>query len=172
MQPMSRSPSPPPSPRVDASTSESKAPPSADESPTMVRHDSSVRRVRSIIDVLPKLVIDVMREAAHGERSVVHQGEVCRIGTHSSNDLVLRAPAVSRFHCKLTRDGSIWRVQDNGSLNGLALDGVRVRDAEFAAEGTIALGDSRLYVRAVDGTDPVSLPDTQSFGALLGSSVA
>jgi transcriptional regulator with GAF, ATPase, and Fis domain len=66
----------------------------------------------------------------------------------------------------------VWRVQDNGSLNGTTLDGVRVRDAEFLVEGTLAVGDSRLQVRAVDGTDEVALPDTQSFGALIGASVS
>jgi DNA-binding NtrC family response regulator len=166
-------PAPPPSSQlVDDADRETKPPRSSDESPTVLKRDSSVRRARGIIDVLPKLAIEVKREAQHGERSVVHQGEVCRIGTHSSNDVVLRDPAVSRFHCKLTRDGSIWRVQDNGSLNGTTLDGVRVRDAELGPEGTIALGDSRIHVRALEGTDEVSIPDVQSFGALIGASVA
>jgi DNA-binding NtrC family response regulator len=172
IQPMPGPPSPPPSSSLlDDSDRETKPPSSTDENPTVLRHDSSVRRVRSV-DVLPKLVIDVMREAQHGKRSVVHQGEVCRIGTHSSNHLVLLDPSVSRFHCKLTREGAIWRVQDTGSLNGITLDGVRVRDAEFATEGTIALGDCRFHVRTAEGTDSVSLPLMQAFGALIGGSVA
>src|SRR5581483_11936880 len=80
--------------------------PPRDENPTLLKLDSSVQRVRaSMIDLLPKLVIEVKREGPHGERTLIFHGEVCRIGTHSSNDLVLRDPAVSRFHCKLTRDG-------------------------------------------------------------------
>ncbi len=140
-----------------------------DESPTVLKRDSSVRVIRTLVDVVPRLNIDVKSEG--GERHFVHQGELCRIGTHSSNDLVLRDPAVSRFHCKLTRDGAVWRLQDSGSLNGTSLDGVRIRDAELA-EGTIALGDTVLFVRAVEGTDPVDLPNVRSFGALLGASVA
>jgi len=66
----------------------------ADDRPTVIRHDSSVRRVRSV-DVLPKLVIQVVREPQRGERTFVHQGEVCRIGTHSSNHLVLVDPSGS-----------------------------------------------------------------------------
>jgi DNA-binding NtrC family response regulator len=143
----------------------------SDEPPTMLKRDSSVRIARSAIDVLPKLVIDLKREGEHGERRFEHQGDMCRIGTHSSNDLVLRDPAVSRFHCKLTRDGVRWRLQDNGSLNGTTLDGVCIRDAELA-EGTIALGDSVLYVRAVEGTNAVTLPNVRAFGSLLGASVA
>ena len=84
----------------------------------------------------------------------------------------MRDPAVSRFHCKLTREGAGWRLQDNGSLNGTTLDGVRIHDAELGPEGTIVVGDSRLGVRAVEGTDEVSLPNTQSFGAIVGASMA
>jgi DNA-binding NtrC family response regulator len=164
-----------PSPPAAADRRESEAPHSSDrgdENPTVLKRDSSVRKVRGVVDVLPKLVIEVKTEPLGGEQSIVHHGEVCRIGTHSSNDLVLRDPAVSRFHCKLTRDGSIWRVQDNGSLNGTTLDGVRIRDAELGAEGTIGVGDCRLHVRAAEGTDEVTLPSAQSFGALIGASVA
>ncbi len=169
---MPRHPPPSPSsPRAAPPPDETQPHRPADEHPTVVKRDSSVRKARGVIDVLPELAIDVEREGQHPARSVLHQGEVCRIGTHSSNHLVLRDPAVSRFHCKLTRDGSIWRVQDNGSLNGTTLDGVRIRDAELATEGVIGIGDTRLHVRAIEGTDEVSLPTQQSFGALIGSSV-
>jgi two-component system response regulator HydG len=143
-----------------------------DENPTVAKRDSSVRRARRPVDFVPKLAIDVLRDGGREAYSYVHQGEACRIGTHSSNHLVLHDPAVSRFHCKLTREGAIWRVQDNGSLNGTMLDGVRVRDAELGAEGVLVVGDARLCVRPVEGTDEVSLPTAQSFGALVGASVA
>src|SRR5580704_4092470 len=170
-------PSPTGTPAADPSRgSDGAAPqpqPPPDENPTLLKLDSAVQRVRgTFIDLLPKLVVEVKREGPHGERSLVFQGEVCRIGTHSSNDLVLHDPAVSRFHCKLSRDGAVWRVQDSGSLNGITLDGVRVRDAELGADSTITLGDSSLRVRAVEGTDEVSLPNTQSFGSLIGASMA
>src|SRR5580704_5239531 len=138
-----------------------------DESPTVAKRDSSVRKARRPIDLVPKLAIDVLHDRGSEPHSFIHQGEVFRIGTHSSNHLVLHDPAVSRFHCKVTRDGSTWRVQDNGSLNGTTLDGVRIRDAELGAEGVLVLGDSRLCVRSVEGTDEVSLPNAQSFGAII-----
>jgi DNA-binding NtrC family response regulator len=166
-------PLPPPGAHV-VTTSEAPEPSaSPDDNPTVVKRDStSLRAVRSLVDVRPRLTIDVKREGDHGERSFVHQGEVCRIGTHSSNDLVVQDPAVSRFHCRLTRDGSAWRLQDSGSLNGTRLDGVKVRDAEIASEGTVSIGDTVLHVRAAEGTDEISLPDVQSFGSLIGASVA
>jgi transcriptional regulator with GAF, ATPase, and Fis domain len=105
---------------------------------------------------------------------VVYEGELCRIGTHSSNDLVLTDPSVSRFHCKLTRDGAGWRLTDNGSIHGTRLDGVRVRDADLGVEATVSVGDAILLVRTTDATDAIEevvVPETQSFGALTGTSL-
>jgi DNA-binding NtrC family response regulator len=142
----------------------------ADESPTVIKRDLGVLAPRPFVDVVPKITIDVKRECRHEPRRIVHQGEVCRIGTHSSNDVVLRDPAVSRFHCKLTYESSRWRLQDSGSLNGTLLDDVRVRDADLGDQGVIALGDSVLHLRASEGIE-VPLPNVESFGSLLGASV-
>src|SRR5258708_22680691 len=128
---------------AQARTPSPSEPPRSDESPTLLKLDSSVQRVRgNMIDLLPKLVIEVKREGPHGERTLIFHGEVCRIGTHSSNDLVLRDPAVSRFHCKLTREGAVWRVQDSGSKNRISLDRVRVPDAQLGPQSTIPLPQS------------------------------
>ena len=147
----------------------------ADEHPTAISRESAVRAVRSIIDVVPKLTLEVRREPLPADtvpRSVAHQGNTCRIGTHSTNDLVLRDPSVSRFHCKLTFGDKGWRLQDSGSLNGTKLDGVRVRDADVTGEGTIAVGDCVVHVSGLEATSEVSIPNVASFGALTGTSVA
>jgi hypothetical protein len=143
-----------------------------DEHPTSLKRDSSVRAVRHIIDVVPKLTIEVRREAGREPHVQVHQGHVCRIGTHSTNDLVLADRSVSRFHCKLTCDDSGWRLQDSGSLNGTELNGVRIRDADLRGQGTIVLGDSILHVSGLEPAGEVSVPNISAFGALSGTSVA
>jgi DNA-binding NtrC family response regulator len=152
----------------------------ADEPPTAISRDSAVRAVRPIIDVVPKLTLEVRREPVPSEppgrseakRIVVHEGQTCRIGTHSTNDLILRDPSVSRFHCKLTCGDKGWRLQDSGSLNGTMLDGVRVRDADLAGEGILALGDCLVHVSGLEPASEVSIPNIASFGALTGTSVA
>jgi DNA-binding NtrC family response regulator len=146
-----------------------------DEHPTALRRDSGTRVVPPTVDVVPKLTLEVRRESGREPRVIVHEGPVCCIGTHSSNDLVLFDPSVSRFHCKLTCDGGAWRVQDIGSLNGTELNGVRVRDADFKGEGTLALGDCLLHARGLEPATAVALPENDSldsFGALAGTSVA
>jgi DNA-binding NtrC family response regulator len=144
------------------------------EAPTSARRERETipTDVGAVTTVLPALTIDVLRDPGRRESRVVHKGgDLFRIGTHSSNDLVLKDPSVSRFHCKLTRDGGGWHLTDNGSLNGTRLDGVRVRDADLGTEGTITIGDSILLVRAADATGEAPVPDIQSFGALTGTSV-
>src|SRR5687767_12743163 len=58
-------------------------------------------------------------------------GEVFRIGTHRTNELVIDDPLVSQFHCKLRVVQGAWRVEDLTSTNGTRIDGVRIRDADL-----------------------------------------
>jgi DNA-binding NtrC family response regulator len=121
---------------------------------------------------LPRLHVAIERRAGEEETSTyVHDGDVCRIGSHASNDLVLSDPTVSRFHCRITREVAGWRITDTGSRNGTRLDGVRVLVAELESEAVIAIGESMLRVRTAD-LGAVSVPVVRSFGALVGRSVA
>jgi DNA-binding NtrC family response regulator len=142
-----------------------------DESPTVASRSSATLPV-SPGEGVPRLVIDVERESTHGSRRVAFQGDTCRIGTHSSNDVVLRDDSVSRFHCRLTRGPEGWSLKDSGSRNGTRVDGVRVRDADLGSDATLTLGDSTLRVRAVRGEDDVAGPAIRSFGSLRAKSVA
>lgn len=51
------------------------------------------------------------------------------IGSNSSCDLVVENPTVSGRHCRLTRDGSTFVVEDLGSTNGTYVDGRRADHA-------------------------------------------
>jgi DNA-binding NtrC family response regulator len=138
------------------------------------RDDASVATVRQLVDTvsIPRLSLTVARESGvAAARTVLFDGDLCRIGTHSSNDLVLADPAVSRFHCRLMREEGAWRVRDWGSLNGTRLDGVRIRDADLGADATLALGDSEVVVRAVAPAEQAVVPMIPAFGALAGTSV-
>jgi transcriptional regulator with GAF, ATPase, and Fis domain len=147
----------------------------AEERPTVAkRTESSVATIRQLIDtvVIPRLTITVERENGQfAQRTVIHDGDLCRIGTHASNDLVMVDPAVSRFHCRLVREDGGWRVRDTGSLNGTKIDGVRIRDADLPTEGALMLGDSIVRVRAGEAQQEV-VPMVPSFGAIAGTSVA
>src|SRR5580692_4343451 len=160
---------------IEKGMSQQQPPRLESEHPTALRRDSGTLAVGRPVTVVPKLTLEIRRESGREPRVVVHEGPVCRIGTHSSNDVVLFDPSVSRFHCKLTCDGAGWRVQDSGSLNGTEVNGVRVRDADLKSEGTLALGDCLLTARGLEPAIEEEVPDgeaSSSFGALAGTSVA
>ncbi len=123
---------------------------------------------------IPRIELSVEREAGReSARTIVIDSDLCRIGSHQSNDLVLEDPHVSRFHCRLTREGSGWRVSDTGSLNGTRVGSLRVRDADLSMpECVLSIGDSIVRVSERGSVSQATVPVWPSFGALVGSSLA
>jgi pSer/pThr/pTyr-binding forkhead associated (FHA) protein len=74
----------------------------------------------------PNLVRLVLQPAGP---AVTLSGPEVVIGRHSSAQVRLPMPNVSRRHCRLLCDGEAWRVEDLGSLNGITLNGARVWDS-------------------------------------------
>jgi len=112
-------------------------------------------------------------EAVEGaEGSHVSTGDRCTIGSHPSNDFVIDAPTVSRFHCEVRLEEGGARLVDLGSRNGTTLDGVRVNDAWLRDGSELRLG--RVAVRARLGVDttPLRLSPSSRFGGLVGASTA
>jgi len=139
------------------------------------RDEASVATARQFIEsvAIPRLSLTVEREnGVASSRTIVFDGDMCRIGAQSANDVVLTDPAVSRFHCRLVREEGGWRVYDWGSLNGTRLEALRVRDADLPPEATLGVGDSILRVRAVDPAEQALVPMIPAFGQLAGTSVA
>jgi DNA-binding NtrC family response regulator len=143
--------------------------------PTRVKSQQTIHTIRQLVDTVsvPRLVLTVEREGGIiAQRTITHDGDLCRIGTHSSNDLVVRDPAVSRFHCRLVREEGTWRIRDTGSLNGTKLDNVRMRDADLPSEGgTLAMGDSLIRVRPAEAHQQSAIPLIPSFGQIAGISL-
>ncbi|HEX4460941.1 MAG TPA: sigma 54-interacting transcriptional regulator [Polyangia bacterium] len=96
----------------------------------------------------------------------------CSIGFHPSNDLVVEDATVSRFHCevRIGEDGA--HVRDLDSRNGTVLDGVRVSDAHLRGGSLLKMGrvGLRFEFSSESNRLPVSVGNT--FGNLVGTSVA
>lgn len=122
----------------------------------------------------PRIELLVEREAnVEVSRTVVLDGDGLRIGVHPSNDLVLDDPKVSRFHCRLSRQNGAWRLTDTGSLNGVRINGVTVRDADLSMpESFVELGDSRFRARELVAEGKIPVLVRASFGGLYGKSLA
>jgi DNA-binding NtrC family response regulator len=127
--------------------------------------------LRPLIDIAqPQLTLTVVNDGGQpAPRTLVHEGEVCRIGTHPSNDLTLEDPAVSRFHCRLVLDPEGWRVEDSGSMNGTRLQDLRVYDAALPPEATLSIGNSLVRIHSTEASGKTLVPMMPSFGALTGT---
>lgn len=129
--------------------------------------------LRPLIDIAqPRLTLIIETENGKAVgRTVTHEGDVCRIGTHPSNDIPIEDPAVSRFHCRLVPDQKGWRVEDSGSLNGTHLQGLNIHSAVLPPNATLAIGNSLIRIQG----DPTAanekklVPMMPSFGALTGT---
>jgi len=121
----------------------------------------------------PRLELTVIKDGGVvANRSIVHDGDLVRIGAHEGNDVVLTDRQVSRFHCRLTRDKSAWRITDTDSLNGTHIGGVVIRDADLTMpECTIEIGESLVRVREQASATRVDLLGRPSFGDLWGTTL-
>jgi len=68
------------------------------------------------------------------------------LGRHSLADVRVRAPEVSRHHCRLLFESGLWRIVDLQSLNGVYVNGERVRDAVLFDGDRVRIGGCTLIV--------------------------
>lgn len=88
-------------------------------------------------------------------RVEVQPGATCRIGRHATNDLVLDAQSVSRFHAQLAWVDGRLALQDLLSTNGTFVDGMRVIGRGAVEVGALLkIGDLTVHVEP--GEDPAA----------------
>ncbi|MFO0755556.1 MAG: sigma 54-interacting transcriptional regulator [Byssovorax sp.] len=127
----------------------------------------------------PRLELLIEQENGQpSQRRMVVEVELLRIGSHPGNNLVIADELVSRFHCSISRAQGIWRLSDQGSLNGTrcAFAGapsasIRVREADLPLpECRLEIGKSIIRVRELGQVAPSIVPLNTSFGDLYGGS--
>src|SRR5437016_5555185 len=89
---------------------------------------------------------------AHGKLIPVGGGdeiplirETLTVGRRESCDIPLRYPNVSSIHCKLTFRGGYWHIHDEGSTNGIKVNGNRVQ-AKYLHPGDEITIAKRRYI--------------------------
>ncbi len=91
------------------------------------------------------------------------------LGRHSDADLRLPLPDVSRQHCRFLHTVAGWQVIDLGSLNGVYVNGLRVRSPVVLCPGDhIRICGVELEVEAVDAVPPPD-PREELLRGLTGS---
>jgi DNA-binding NtrC family response regulator len=111
--------------------------------------------------------------AGHDEgRTFEPTTECLVIGEHPSADVVLKDPAVSRFHCEIILSPSTASVRDLGSKNGTVVNGVRVAQAPLEDGAIITVGNTKLRFQRQSGAARIALSGRDRFGTVVGRSPA
>lgn len=105
-------------------------------------------------------------------RAVAMTRAVATVGRHATNDLVLEDARVSGVHLELRRTGDRVHVRDAGTTNGTWLGPHRITDVELAVGAELVVGDTVLRIETDDSAAPAAVSAHESFGELVGSSIA
>ncbi|MBK8252574.1 MAG: VWA domain-containing protein [Polyangiaceae bacterium] len=116
---------------------------------SLVAEDSQVA-VQKI--KVKKLVLFVEQGPDKGKTFILDTVRT-RLGHHSSCNIVLNDPAVSRAHCELIVDEGAFTLIDAASTNGTTINGQSVRKAKLEAGMAIAMGNTTLKVHEYQGND-------------------
>jgi hypothetical protein len=84
----------------------------------------------------PRLRLSPPGYLAPGKRLLIGRSHGC--------DLTFADQSVSRCHADLRREGETWIIRDVGSTNGIAVNGLMVRQARLAPGDHITLGRVKL----------------------------
>jgi hypothetical protein len=91
------------------------------------------------------------------------------IGRESDNDLVIVAPEISGYHCKIDQRDGLWHIRDLDSTNGVFLNEGRVKEsALLSIDDVIRVGDRKFIF--TDNPHPSGLEAAAASPAPAGKS--
>ena len=113
----------------------------------------------------------VLNGAQQG-REVMVDKDLFTLGSGGHNDLVLGDSTISKHHCEIALNTDGYQIRDLGSTNGTIVQGVRITSAMLEAGVEVQLGKTRLVFCPVQESAVIPLSRNESFGAMLGRSMA
>ncbi len=102
----------------------------------------------------------------------VFADDAITIGTAKGNALILADAAVSRHHVRIEVSEDGIKLRDLKSTNGTYLEGLRISGAYLPERARFRLGATELEFSITDEVEPLAVSQSDSFHALLGTSVA
>ena len=94
------------------------------------------------------------------------------VGSGPACELVLDDRRISRRHLSLENQANRLRMLDLGSMNGTVVHGIAIQDAFLRGGERIQIGETTLVAELVSEAQVTALWPVESFGRLLGRSVA
>ncbi len=104
-------------------------------------------------------------------RTLDTEKDVIRIGSVDDNDLIVRDPAVSRYHLEVHKKAGEYIIVDQGSTNGTFVGSLRVKEATIRHRGEISIGDSSLLFEPIDTEVVVEPAGAERCDEMVGRSV-
>jgi adenylate cyclase len=107
-----------------------------------------------------------------GDNIVLYKQELV-VGRRESCDIVLRFPNVSTYHCKLELVNGYWYVKDQGSKNGVKVNGQRVTEKRLDPGDTLAVARHKYEIHyspadlGAVGPPPMDMDTNKIFGKSL-----
>jgi len=92
----------------------------------------------------------VMFRSDGDRRSFSLTRDITVVGRREDCDLRIPLGDVSRKHCRLVRDGDVFRLEDLGSSNGTYHNGQRVQEATLSPGDSVQVGPV-VFVLQIDG---------------------
>jgi adenylate cyclase len=112
-------------------------------------------------------------------RTLALEGDRLTIGRRADNDLQLPDYSVSRLHAHLRRSAEGWVLTDNGSTNGVVVNGGRVNSIRLGSGDRLTIGAFELLVEgredppaaglAAAGSAPASEPSSLANATIIRS---
>jgi len=134
-------PPPPPPPRAEP------APPPAPAAEAKAKASSASAESTAKIRALPEIegptpVLRIVGDEKSKE--IPLNAATFAIGRHPRNDLVLKDPRISSFHCRIEIEGDKYVILDLKSRNGTLLNSARIDRATLKANDLIQLGSTKI----------------------------
>jgi DNA-binding NtrC family response regulator len=95
-----------------------------------------------------------------------------RIGKSRQCDVVLPDDSISREHAEIRKEGTRYRVTDLGSTNGTFVQEARITDAFLNPGDVLGLGKVQMRFVPREARTELLPSDAESFGPVLGRSLA
>jgi transcriptional regulator with PAS, ATPase and Fis domain len=130
-----------------------------EDSSTQQQFDKPLRRVTSVLSYNQQaeeiISEEVQLRDAEGKITLI-EDSTFNIGTDEGNQLVLRDPYVSRYHCRIYRKEDKYFIQDLNSTNGTWVNDVRVSAAEICHGSKIKVGTTRFVFECRSHNEKIS----------------
>jgi pSer/pThr/pTyr-binding forkhead associated (FHA) protein len=125
------------------------------DAPTVrLRSSALLHRVRMAAAAVWRLAPGRYLAISDGEDVVVMRlGRLTRIGRRATSDIVLDDSTVSRRHALVLERGGKPVIADDRSLNGVFVNGRRVREARLQHGDEVQIGDRAMRYLEVQATN-------------------